>query len=180
MRNQVRIIGGSLRSRLIRFPSIEGLRPTSDRIRETLFNWLGQSLEGKTCLDLFAGSGALGFEALSRGATKVVMVESNREAVSALGKNAQSLQVANLEIFRGDAIQYLLSCPERFDVVFVDPPFSSNLMPAVMSGLPRVLAKDAIVYTESPVGFDLGPEWLVIKYGKTSHVKFQLLLPITS
>src|SRR4051812_41703413 len=120
-RNRVRIIAGQWRSRLVRFPEAPGLRPTPDRVRETLFNWLGQHLDGLSCLDLFAGSGALGFEALSRGARRVVMVERDRATAAALRASAQSLEAANVEIIESDAMRFLAQPREAFDVVFVDP-----------------------------------------------------------
>src|SRR5258705_1707299 len=106
-RNRVRIIGGQWRSRMLRFPAAAPLRPTPDRVRETLFNWLGQRLDGMRCLDLFAGSGALGFEALSRGAARVVMVERDREVARALRASAEALQAEGAEIVEGDAVEYL-------------------------------------------------------------------------
>ena len=106
-RNRVRIIGGEWRSRLIRFPPAAQLRPTPDRVRETLFNWLGQRLDGLACLDLFAGSGALGFEALSRGAARVVMVERDRAVAAALRESARGLEAEGAEIVQGDALEFL-------------------------------------------------------------------------
>ncbi|HVQ62861.1 MAG TPA: 16S rRNA (guanine(966)-N(2))-methyltransferase RsmD, partial [Burkholderiales bacterium] len=104
-RNTVRIIGGQWRSRILEFPDAADLRPTPDRVRETLFNWLGQDLGGKNCLDLFAGSGALGFEALSRGAVSAVMVEKDPEVLRALRENAQKLGAKGLTVVRGDALE---------------------------------------------------------------------------
>src|ERR1700675_4330781 len=106
-RNRVRIIAGKWRSRLVKFPPAAQLRPTPDRVRETLFNWLGQRLDGLACLDLFAGSGALGFEALSRGASRVVMVEHDRGVAAALRESALELKADELEIVEGDALAYL-------------------------------------------------------------------------
>src|SRR6187455_1828353 len=120
-RNRVRIIAGAWRSRLVHFPDAPGLRPTPDRVRETLFNWLGQRLDGVVALDLFAGSGALGFEALSRGAARVVMVESDRAVLSALRESARALDAKDAEIVAGDALKYLERTAEKFDVVFIDP-----------------------------------------------------------
>ena len=105
-RNTVRIIGGVWRSRILDFPDALDLRPTPDRVRETLFNWLGQDLSGRTCLDLFAGSGALGFEALSRGAASVVMVEKDPAVLRALRDSAQKLGGRNLTVVRGDALEF--------------------------------------------------------------------------
>src|ERR1700682_6016251 len=106
-RNRVRIIAGRWRSRLVRFPPAANLRPTPDRVRETLFNWLGQRLDGLACLDLFAGSGALGFEAMSRGAARVVMVESDPEVAAALRESARVLEAEGVEIVASDALAYL-------------------------------------------------------------------------
>src|SRR5579884_1678977 len=105
--NRVRIIGGRWRSRVLRFPPAAHLRPTPDRVRETLFNWLGQRLDGLSCLDLFAGSGALGFEALSRGAARVVMVERDRATARALRDNARKLDAKGAEVVESDAIAWL-------------------------------------------------------------------------
>ena len=126
-RNTVRIIGGLWRSRILEFPDVEDLRPTPDRVRETLFNWLGRDLSGMACLDLFAGSGALGFEALSRGAASVVMVEKNAAALRALSENARKLGASNLTVVRGDALEFARATRARFDVVFVDPPYRLGL-----------------------------------------------------
>src|SRR5258705_13325826 len=106
-RNRVRIIAGKWRSRLLKFPPAAQLRPTPDRVRETLFNWLGQRLDGLACVDLFAGSGALGFEAMSRGAARVVMVESDRAVAAALRESSTALGAQGLEVVAGDALGYL-------------------------------------------------------------------------
>src|SRR5687768_14078341 len=121
--NQLRIIGGKWRSRIIRFPPAAAVRPTPDRVRETLFNWLGQELDGLLVLDLFAGSGALAFEALSRGAALAVAVDADKAAVAGLHDNAARLDTAALEIHRADAMAFLKHETRRFDVVFADPPF---------------------------------------------------------
>ncbi|MFN3398310.1 MAG: 16S rRNA (guanine(966)-N(2))-methyltransferase RsmD, partial [Sulfurimicrobium sp.] len=130
--NRVRIIGGVWRSRLLAFPDVPGLRPTPDRVRETLFNWLGQTMEGKICLDLFSGSGALGFEALSRGARRVVMVERDAKVAQALRTNAANLGAENCELVTVDALKLLERETRRFDVIFVDPPYDSHLLPRVL------------------------------------------------
>src|SRR5580765_3370760 len=125
----LRIVGGKYRSRMLRVPARPGLRPTPDRVRETLFNWLGQWLDGLACLDLFAGSGALGFEAASRGAARVVMVESDRAAFAALEATRERIGARAVELVQGDALRYLAQGGERFDVVFLDPPFRQNALP---------------------------------------------------
>jgi 16S rRNA (guanine966-N2)-methyltransferase len=153
------------------------LRPTPDRVRETLFNWLGQTLDGKTCLDLFAGSGALGFEALSRGALHVVMVEKNRAALGALADNAKRLGATGLEIVSGDALQYLRESRRQFDVVFLDPPFGSCALHEALRGIAPRVASDGVVYAESESGFEPGARWKVLKASRAGNVKFQLLQP---
>ena len=132
-RNRVRIIGGEWRSRWLNFPDGQDLRPTPDRVRETLFNWLGQDLTGKTCLDLYAGSGALGFEAASRGARRVVLVERERVTVAALNESRAALKANQAEVLRADALEFLRLAARsaaapggRFDVVFLDPPFGQE------------------------------------------------------
>ena len=171
----LRIIGGKYRSRQLRVPSRPGLRPTPDRVRETLFNWLGQDLSGLACLDLFAGSGALGFEALSRGAASVVMVEKDAAALRALRENAQKLQAANLTVVRGDALEFARETRSRFDVVFVDPPYRLGLQAAVLARVRGLLAPDARVYVESASAFVPDRGWTVLKSSRAGNVHFHLL-----
>jgi 16S rRNA (guanine966-N2)-methyltransferase len=176
-RNQVRIIGGRWRSRHIEFPDAQGLRPTADRVRETLFNWLGQTLHGKRCLDLFAGSGALGFEALSRGADLVVMVESQRAVYASLQSNATRFDASGLTVVHSDARQFLRSCEDVFDIVFVDPPFEADVMSEILLLLPARLSKDALVYIES--GREISEAargWNLLKHGRAGSAKFGLLV----
>ena len=159
--NSVRIIGGEWRRRLIHFPAAADLRPTPDRMRETLFNWLGQDLTGKTCLDLFAGSGALGFEAASRGAKQVVMVERDAQTIRALQAAHTLLGAVHVELVRGDALAFLRSDSRRYDVVFLDPPYHLELLPRLLPLLPGHLAGGSRVYLESdrqpelPEGYEL-------------------------
>lgn len=122
--NAVRIISGAWRGRRIHFPAAPGLRPTADRRRETLFNWLACDLEGARCLDLFAGSGSLGFEAASRGAAAVVMVEASREVAVALAGTRDELGAAGVRVVHAQMARYLNRVPEAFDIVFLDPPFA--------------------------------------------------------
>jgi 16S rRNA (guanine966-N2)-methyltransferase len=177
--SRLRIIGGEWRSRLIEFPDIDSLRPTPDRVRETLFNWLGQTLYGKTCLDLFAGSGALGFEALSRRAESVVMLESARDALSALKQNAVKLAAQNLQVIQGDALQYVRGKQPRFDVIFLDPPYKLNLLPELLPLLPPLLKPNAVVYLEHDSKLELGAEWQLLKSGRAGQVYFGLITLIT-
>lgn len=147
-KNRVRIIGGTYRSRVIDFPDSQGLRPTPGRVRETLFNWLGQTLHGKRCLDLFAGSGALGFEAASRGASEVFMIETQPAAVAALHESRRKLAAEMCHVVSGDALDWLRRNQQRFDIIFVDPPFSSGLLPAVLRAIAPRLNEQGVVYAE--------------------------------
>ena len=173
---RVRIIGGAWRSRVLRFPAVQDLRPTSDRVRETLFNWLGQDLTGKICLDLFAGSGVLGFEALSRNARLVVMVESVAAVRASLSHNAASLDVgARLKIAAGDALQFLRTCEDRFDVIFCDPPFREDWFSRLWPLLEEVLSDSGVVYAECGRTLELPPGWQSLRAGKAGQVAYQLL-----
>ncbi|MBM3373051.1 MAG: 16S rRNA (guanine(966)-N(2))-methyltransferase RsmD [Betaproteobacteria bacterium] len=171
----VRIIGGAWRSRHIRFAARPGLRPTADRVRETLFNWLGQDLEGWHCLDLFAGSGALGFEAASRGAARVVLVEHDAAALRALEANRQALQAAAVTVQRGDALKFLRQCRERFDLVLLDPPFALDCWPQLLRDLPPCLKPGAMVYCESGAALQPVAGWTVVRQGRAGQVFYQLL-----
>ena len=174
-RNRVRIVGGTWRSRLISFPPARDLRPTPDRVRETLFNWLGQDLDGKTCLDLFAGSGALGFEAASRGARRVVMVESDPAVFRALTGSRTALDASTVDLRRADALQFLAADADAYDVVFLDPPFRAGFWPRLAPLLPPRLAPGALVYYESALPPDLPPGWEIVRQGQAGMVKYQLL-----
>ncbi|HEY0665862.1 MAG TPA: 16S rRNA (guanine(966)-N(2))-methyltransferase RsmD [Gallionella sp.] len=173
--NKVRIIGGEMRSRLISFPDAEGLRPTPDRVRETLFNWLGQTLYGRTCLDLFAGSGALGFEAASRGAERVVMVERNHAVFRALQDNARKLGCANVFVHAQDALEFASRDAQHYDVIFLDPPFQSDFLPELLAILPQRLNANGRVYVEAGAAVAVPPPWQVLKSGKAGQVHYQLL-----
>ena len=126
--SQLRIIGGEWRSRRLPIASVPGLRPTPDRVRETLFNWLQMTVPGARCLDLFAGSGALGFEARSRGAATVVMVEKHPAAFAQLQANRTTLQADGIELLHTDGLAFLQTAPEPFDLIFLDPPFRQGLV----------------------------------------------------
>jgi 16S rRNA (guanine966-N2)-methyltransferase len=173
--NKVRIIGGDLRRRLISFPDAEGLRPTPDRVRETLFNWLGQTMYGRTCLDLFAGSGALGFEAASRGAERVTMVEMNRTVLRALQDNVKKLGCANVSVVGQDGLEFASRDAHKYDVIFLDPPFQSNHLPRLLDILPQRLNENGVVYVESGAAMAVPPPWQVMKSGKAGQVHYQLL-----
>lgn len=175
--NSVRIIGGQWRRRVLKFPDSEGLRPTPDRVRETLFNWLGQDLDGWHCLDLFAGSGALGFEAASRGAAKVVMIEQAPRVLAALQANAELIgaTAGAVEIRRGDALQYLSSTKAKFDLIFLDPPYNKGWIPRLEPLLPGVLNEDAALYVEAEHELKALGEWCTVRHGKAGEVHFHLM-----
>ncbi|MBV8679973.1 MAG: 16S rRNA (guanine(966)-N(2))-methyltransferase RsmD [Aquitalea sp.] len=176
-RNKVRIIGGQYRRRLLPFPDAEGLRPTPDRVRETVFNWLGQELYGKRCLDLFAGSGALGFEAASREAARVVMVEKSRKVAESLKANRQLLAAASIDIVPMDAMHYLKSCREKFDVIFLDPPYDSDLLQQALPLLASLLAEGGVLYFEARHWPEEMADWHIEKQGKAGMVHYALARP---
>lgn len=177
---RVRIIGGVWRRRILKFPTAPELRPTSDRARETLFNWLAPHIHGRRCLDLFAGSGALGFEAASRGAQSVVMVDNDRHVIEQLHANRTSLGAARIDIVTADALRYLNACNRQFDLIFVDPPFHRGLAKLACSSLlaGQCLRGSGIVYVECELGESVAikPDaWLLHKqctYGKVNHQLF--------
>lgn len=182
--NRVRIIGGDWRSRLINFPDSAALRPTPDRVRETLFNWLAPDIDGARCLDLFAGSGALGFEAASRGASTVLMVERERAVCAALEANRAALNASQVTIVRADAVDFLRGAQGTqgvYDVVFLDPPFTSSasaagtLWETLFEWLPGRLAPHAVVYRESGSNNPAPPGWDIHKQGRAGQVHYQLL-----
>ena len=173
-RNRVRIIGGKWRSRLLKFPPAALLRPTPDRVRETLFNWLGQRLDGLECLDLFAGSGALSFEALSRGAARAVMVESDRGIAQALRENAKALGAEAAEVVQRDAMTYLAQSSDLFDVAFVDAPFASDLARRALDNLPPRLKPGARVYVESAQPLSLPAPWAALREDRAGAVRYAL------
>jgi 16S rRNA (guanine966-N2)-methyltransferase len=174
-KNKVRIGGGEWRSRLLSFPDVPGLRPTPDRVRQTVFNWLGQDLHGLTCLDLFSGTGAMGFEALSRGAKSVVMVEKSAQAHRALLENQQHLAAANATILQRDALQFLAGNEQTFDVIFLDPPYQQGWMQKLLPIMASHLAKDGVVYAEAEFSIPDSEHWQVHKQGKAGNVFFHLL-----
>ncbi|MGP1630156.1 MAG: 16S rRNA (guanine(966)-N(2))-methyltransferase RsmD [Giesbergeria sp.] len=148
---EVRIIGGQWKRTRLPVAKLEGLRPTPDRVRETLFNWLGQDLTGWRCLDAFAGTGALGFEAASRGAASVQLVENEPSLVAQLHTLQQRLQATTVRVQRGDGVAALRhSAPACLDLVFIDPPFGSALFnPALQAAVPA-LAQHGVIYLEAP------------------------------
>lgn len=149
--NQLRIIGGEWRGRKLRFPDAPNLRPTPDRVRETVFNWLMPMINGARCLDLFAGSGALGLEALSRGAAKTVFVDSHKKATQYIKEHLNTLNVTDrAKVINMDGMKYLKAEAEQFDLVFLDPPYQLNFLEKTVPLLESNdwLTKDALLYLE--------------------------------
>jgi len=178
-RSEVRIVGGHWRGRKVRFPDVPGLRPSPDRVRETLFNWLAPVIHGARVLDLFAGSGVLGFEALSRGAASAVLVERDRTAAGQLRDSVAVLGAKAAEVVEGDALAWL--GPERgpFDVVFLDPPFGTSLQDEALVRLdrPGMLSAGAFVYLERPAGDGppaLPAGWALHRSGRAGDVGYYL------
>jgi 16S rRNA (guanine966-N2)-methyltransferase len=181
-RNRVRIIGGDHRGRQILFDDGPGLRPTGDRIRETLFNWLQAGLPGARCLDLFAGSGVLGFEAVSRGAREVVMLDSSDRVIRRLEENSRLLGIDDrATVIRADALEWLTHTAIRaFDIVFVDPPFAGGLVPRVLELLAQRgwLASGSLVYVEQDLRQEndsLSPGWSEVREKVAGQVRYRLL-----
>lgn len=172
--NQLRIIGGRWRGRRVAFPDAQGLRPTPDRVRETLFNWLAPRIAGARCLDLFAGSGALGFEAASRGAARVVMIEQDQLAFAALQANAKTLQATRVQIVRGDALNFARSANQPFDVVFVDPPYRAGWIERMAPLLPGLLGNAGVAYVEAEYKIDNIDGLTRIKQGTAGQVYYHL------
>jgi len=165
----------------VRFPDVPGLRPTPDRVRETLFNWLAPWLTGANCLDLFAGSGALGWEALSRGANSVVMLDTNPRVIATLSANADVLGAGTaLQLRRADALSYLLGPARAFDMVFVDPPFQSGLQERTCRLLEQGswLADPAMVYVETARGQKWRPpaRWRLHRTQRAGAVEYNLFM----
>lgn len=176
--NTVRIIGGRFRGKNIRFPSAEGLRPTADRIRETLFNWLMHDIRNARCLDLFAGSGALGFEAHSRGAAEVVLIEKNPLIAEHLRQTTTEFSATTITIVQRSAADYLQnSVVTPFDIIFIDPPFAKTELYACIQSLEAssVLKKHGLIYVESPSELTLNPKiWQPLKFKTTGQVTYGL------
>lgn len=176
--HRLRIVGGQWKRTPIAVPDVVGLRPTPDRVRETLFNWLGQRLDGRRCLDLFAGTGALGFEAASRGAAQAVLVERDRRAAAAIAATIERLRADRVRLVCADAFDALrrfARAGERFDVVFVDPPFGEALHARALAALAPVLAPGALVYVESGEAFEAPAGWRVEREGRAGQVRYHLM-----
>lgn len=187
--HRVRIVGGAWKRTPLQVPDVEGLRPTPDRVRETLFNWLGREISGASCLDLFAGTGALGLEAASRGAATVWLVEKDRRAQAAIRAALERLGAAQVSLVPGDALAALERARRegrRFDLVLLDPPFGAGWLERVLPLLPPVLSERAAIYVESgealaeeAVGRLLGPGFRIDRAGRAGQVFYHLVLRST-
>ncbi|HUW36113.1 MAG TPA: 16S rRNA (guanine(966)-N(2))-methyltransferase RsmD [Rhodocyclaceae bacterium] len=188
--SRIRITGGKWRSRLIAVADVRGLRPTPDRVRQTLFNWLGQDLTGQSCLDLFAGSGVLGFEAASRGAARVALVEQDQGAFAALRQNAQALGGEQLELIRSDALTFMQSAAKfaeadgpgqgrrrrgRYDLVFLDPPYRQGWLARIEPLLQHIANPGARLYVEAEHAIESLGEWASVRAGRAGQVYYHLL-----
>ena len=179
-RNQIRIIAGEWRGRKLSFADVEGLRPTPDRVRETLFNWLSPLIRGARCLDPFAGSGALGLEALSRGAAEVVMLDKHPRVITQLNSNLSLLNCQQAVLRQADALDFLQGTPDKaFDVVFLDPPFRENMLAPCCELLSAQawLADGARVYLETERGHALPvlpDNWQLQRSKKAGQVAYHL------
>ncbi len=177
--SKVRIIGGTWRGRKIEFPVVEGLRPTPDRIRETVFNWLAPNLANANCLDLFAGSGVLGFEALSRGAKSVSLVDSSQQVVEYLEKSKQLLKANTAQIIGATFSGKLILSRAPFDIVFLDPPYFKNTIKEACAWLKNknYLAAKALIFIEAESALQPLPvpeEWSLLKSKQTPTIHYAL------
>jgi len=178
--HELRIIGGQWKRSKIKVIDLPGLRPTPDRVRETLFNWLGQDLSGWRCVDAFAGTGALGFEAASRGAQSVLMFEQDAQLVSMLSETQKRLAASAVQVQKGDALMALTRiAPCSLDVVFLDPPFEADFFESALELAAKAVAPEGWVYLEAPKKWEaqaLAPCGLmVVKYMKAGAVHAHLL-----
>ncbi len=182
--NTIRINAGEWRSRLIKFPDAEGLRPTPERVRQTVFNWLGQDLTGLNCLDLFSGTGVMGFEALSRGAVAVTLVEKSSPAYKALISNKQLLEADKANILHQDALQFLIQNTLKFNIIFLDPPYNQEWLPKVLPLIATHLHAEGLVYVEAEYALDESQlnasaefmdNWQIVKRNKAGNVFYHLL-----
>lgn len=175
---EVRLIGGRFKRSKLPVADRPGLRPTPDRVRETLFNWLGQDLSGWRVLDAFAGSGALGFEAASRGAAEAVLVERDAALVDSLRRSAQRLGAAQVQVVAADALTWMARCgPARFDLVFIDPPFDAGLSAPALAAAGPLLRAGGVVYLEASQAFVPAPGWVLRRHARAGAVHAHLLQP---
>lgn len=174
----LRIIGGTHRSRRVEFDASTGVRPTPDRVRQTTFDWLSSVVDGARCLDLFAGSGALGLEAISRGAAHVTFVESNRRQAAMVAEACRKLKATNTDVTTMDALHFIEQTWHRYHIVFLDPPYAGDALARALVDLPKCLADGARVYLEWPLGKPptLPEGFSLIREKKAGQVCFALAL----
>ncbi|MFY9328771.1 MAG: 16S rRNA (guanine(966)-N(2))-methyltransferase RsmD [Georgfuchsia sp.] len=173
--SRIRITGGEWRSRMIQVIDGPGLRPTPDRVRETLFNWLGQDLHGLRCLDLFAGSGILGFEAASRGASEVKLVERERRAFLQLQRNAAAFDDPRLQLICADALKFATPGDAGYDLIFLDPPYRQGWLEKLEPHLPQLAKPGTRLYAEAEHALEHLGDWRTVKQGTAGQVFFHLL-----
>ncbi|PHM74465.1 16S rRNA (guanine(966)-N(2))-methyltransferase [Xenorhabdus kozodoii] len=178
---QIRIIGGKWRGRKLPVPDSDGLRPTTDRVRETLFNWLMPMIQGARCLDCFSGSGALGFEALSRYANHATLIEYDRNVAKQLSANLALLKAENANVVQGNALQYLNGAGIPFDVIFLDPPFRKGMLAETIHLLEANgwLAKESWIYVEAEIesaATEVPPNWQLHREKTAGQVAYRLYI----
>lgn len=177
LKQEIRIIGGLYRGKKITFPNSEGLRPTADRVKETLFNWLMHDIKEARCLDAFAGSGALGFEAFSRGAACVDLIEQSPLVYKHLHQIISQFNTPKLQLVNADSLVYLQQTKKQYDVIFLDPPFAQDYIPRCLASIIRqqVLVKGGLIYIESPHILTLdNQQWELMKLKKAGQVFYGL------
>lgn len=177
MKQEIRIIGGLYRGKKLHFPEVEGLRPTPDRVRETLFNWLMHDIRDARCLDAFSGSGALGLEAFSREAAQVVFIEQSTLAHANLQKIITSFNSPVLKLLKTDARHYLQTSKDQFDIIFLDPPFAQDYLPECISALAQntILVRGGLVYIESATAIIMDEKyWRQIKLKRAGQIIYGL------
>jgi 16S rRNA (guanine966-N2)-methyltransferase len=178
--HEVRIIGGRWKRTKLPVADAPGLRPTPDRVRETLFNWLGQDLDGWRCLDAYAGSGALGFEAASRGAAEVLLIERDARLAKSLRSVQERLKADTVRVEAADAVAWMKRCaPERYELVFIDPPFDADVFVPALQAAARLVVPNGFIYLEADRSFEtdaaLGPELRLHRHGKAGAVHYHLI-----
>ena len=178
---RLRIVAGKWRSRLLDIAEVPGLRPTSERVRETLFNWLAPCIQGARCLDLYAGTGALGFEALSRGATQCVFVDDSPRAIKAIEKSTKTLDAIGAVVHHGDATDYVRSAlPASFDIIFLDPPFADDRLAEVCRQIDEsgIIAPGGRIYLEQDRAkpeVALPGRWQILRNKTAGNVRYMLV-----
>lgn len=173
---EISIISGTLKGRRLKVLDQPGVRPTSSRTRETVFNWLQNLILGKNCLDLFAGTGALGFECVSRGANSCVLVDNNPIICEEIKEKTSHFSCFNVSVIKSDAMKFLMNNDELFDIVFLDPPFGTTLLTRTLKIMTNsTLKKNAMVYVEAEQGTKVSDDWLILKKSNSKNVKFMLL-----